>query len=117
MTIPVTLGKGPSLIILFVHSSVDGHLDDFHNLAVVYVTSINTEVCISPRDNVDAPQGRMLTKISHTKKGKYCVISITCGILKKKKKKEQENKLTGTEKRLMVARGGDGEMREMHEED
>ena len=32
---------------------------------------------------------------------------------KKKKKKEQENKLIGTEKRLMVARGGDGEMREM----
>lgn len=65
---------------LLVHSSIDGHLDNFQNLAVVYVTSINMEVHISPCDNMDAPQGHMLTKISHTKKDKYCMISITCGI-------------------------------------
>jgi len=37
--------------------------------------------------------------------------------LKKKKKERKEKKLIGTEKRLMVSRGGDEEMREMDEED
>ena len=64
---------------------------------------------------MDAPQGHRLTKISHTEKDRYYMISITCEILKKSNK--QENKLIGTEKRLMVARGGDGEVREMEEGD
>ena len=34
-----------------------------------------------------------------------------------KQTNKQENKLIGTEKRLMVSRGGDGQMREMDEED
>ena len=30
----------------FIHSSVDGHLDDFHVLAVVNSASVNVGVCV-----------------------------------------------------------------------
>jgi len=38
------------------------------------------------------PEGIMLSEISQTEKGKYCIISLICGILKKKKKNSQEKR-------------------------
>ena len=32
------------------------------------------------------PEGIMLSEIRQTEKGKYCIISLVCGIFKKKKK-------------------------------
>ena len=55
-------------------------------------------------------EGIMLSEISQTEKGKYCIISLICGILKKKKKK-----LTGKKIRHVVSRRrglGNGDLKE-----
>ena len=44
-------------------------------------------------------------KWNNTEKDKYCMISLTCGSLRKKKRK---NKFIDIESRLMDARGGNG---------
>ena len=53
--------------------------------------------------------GPMLSEISQTEKGKYCIISLVCGILKKKKK------LIGKKIRQVVTRRrglGKGDLKE-----
>ena len=51
-------------------------------------------------------EGIMLSEISQTEKDKYCMVSLICGIKKKKKVK-----LIETESRMVVARGEEaGEM-------
>ena len=50
----------------------------------------------------------MLSEISQTERNKYCTISLTCGIVKKKKKTE----LIEAENRLVVSRGDGGRMNE-----
>lgn len=51
-------------------------------------------------DNTDGPRGIMLSEISQPEKDKYCVVSLICGIVKKKK-----GKLVETESSKGVARG------------
>ena len=46
-------------------------------------------------------EGIMLNEISQTKKDKYCMISLMCGILKKK----TNNEFTDSKNKLVVARG------------
>ena len=53
-------------------------------------------------------EGIMLCEISQTERNKYCTISLTCGIVKKKKKTE----LIEAENRLVVSRGDGGRMNE-----
>ena len=55
------------------------------------------------------PEGIMLSEIRQTEKGKYCIISLVCGIFKKKKK------LIGKKIRQVVTRRrglGKGDLKE-----
>ena len=56
----------------------------------------------------------MLSEISQTRKGKYCMISLICRIYKTKQmNKQNRNRLIDTENELLVARGkGDGRVRQ-----
>ena len=54
------------------------------------------------------PEGIMLSKISQTEKDKYCMISLICGILKKKK-----TELVKAENRMVVTKGWGKEKSEM----
>ena len=56
-------------------------------------------------------KGIMLNKLSLTEKDKNRMISLTCGIFKKKKKTPPP-KLINTENRLLVSRGGKRESEE-----
>ena len=44
-------------------------------------------------------------KQSQTEKGKYQMIQLICGILKKNDRNELKNRLTDTENKLMVTKG------------
>ena len=48
-------------------------------------------------------EGIMRSEIGETKKDKYCMISLTCGIEKQKQK--QKSELIDTENRLLGGRG------------
>ena len=67
-------------------------------------------------------EGIMLSKICHTEKDKYCVISLVCGIYKTKwmniTKQKQSYRYRGTENKEVVARGeGVGKRNEIGEGD
>ena len=49
-------------------------------------------------------EGIMLSEVSQTEKDKYCMLPLTCGILKNKNNKKK-TKYTETENRLVVAWG------------
>lgn len=56
-------------------------------------------------------QDFMLSEINQTKKDKYCMVSLICGIYWEKKKKDRKktkNELMETESRMVVATGGGG---------
>ena len=70
----------------------------YHIFVVEYYSAIKTEILSFATIWMDLAY-IMLSKISHSKKGKYLIISLTCGIekyhihvetVKKKKKKERE---------------------------
>ena len=46
----------------------------------------------------------MVSEISQIEKGKNCVISLTCEILKKKMHKQNSNRVRGTENKQVIAR-------------
>ena len=50
----------------------------------------------------------ILSKVSQTEKGKYQMIQLICGILKKNDTNELKNRLTDTENKLMVTKGERG---------
>ena len=54
-------------------------------------------------------EGIMLSELNQTEKYKHCMISLTCGIKNKQMTQTSaKTKLTDTENRLVVARGGGG---------
>ena len=58
----------------FIHSSVDGHLGFFHNLAIVESAAINIFVATWME-----LESVMLSEISHTEKDRYHMFSLLCG--------------------------------------
>ena len=65
----------------------------------------NSAIC----DNTGESGGHTLSEVSWIEKDKYCMVSLICGILIKKKKKSD---FIETENRMVVARvsGGNREM-------
>ena len=49
-------------------------------------------------------EGIIVSEISQIEKGKNCVISLTCGILKNQMHKQNSNRVRGTENKQVVAR-------------
>ena len=54
------------------------------------------------------PEGIMLSEISQTEKGKYCIISLVCGIFKKKKTHRKKDQTGGYQKEGLREGGPEG---------